>query len=166
MLFRSYQEIKGNWRFKLKDESDFTITAQVDRIEVDQNGRAYVFDYKTGRVPTNAQVKAGWSPQLTLEAAMVEAGAFEEFGHKDVSRAAYIGLKPGGKIQWLEWKDQVNLAEVVARHHEEVINLLTQFRDETTPYLSRPYAFLNSDIGDYDYLSRVLEWSRGGGDEG
>ena len=161
-----YQEIKGNWRFKLKDESDFTITAQVDRIEVDQNGRAYVFDYKTGRVPTNAQVKAGWSPQLTLEAAMVEAGAFEEFGHKDVSRAAYIGLKPGGKIQWLEWKDQVNLAEVVARHHEEVINLLTQFRDETTPYLSRPYAFLNSDIGDYDYLSRVLEWSRSGGDEG
>ena len=161
-----FQEIKGSWRFKLKDGSDFTITAQADRIEVDQNGSAYVFDYKTGRVPTNAQVKAGWSPQLTLEAAMIEAGAFSEVGHKHVSHAAYFGLKSGGKIQWLEWKDQTDLAEVVARHREEVINLLTQFRDETTPYLSRPYAFLNSDIGDYDYLARVLEWSRGGGDEG
>ena len=161
-----FQEIKGSWRFKLKDGSDFTITAQADRIEVDQNGSASVFDYKTGRVPTNAQVKAGWSPQLTLEAAMIEAGAFREVGHKHVSHAAYFGLKSGGKIQWLEWKDQTDLAEVVARHRQEVINLLTQFRHETTPYLSRPYAFLNSDIGDYDYLARVLEWSRGGGDEG
>lgn len=161
-----FQEIKGSWYLKLKDGSDFTITAQADRIEVDQNGRAFVFDYKTGRVPTNAQVKAGWSPQLTLEAAMVEAGAFKEVGHKYVSRAAYIGLKPGGKIQWLEWRDQIDFTEIVACHRDEVINLLSQFRDETTSYLSRPYAFLNSDIGDYDYLARVREWSRGGGDEG
>ena len=161
-----FQEINGIWRFKLKDGSDFTITAQADRIEVDQDNIACVYDYKTGRVPTNAQVKAGWSPQLTLEAAMVEAGAFKEVGYKCVSRAAYIGLKSGGRIQWLEWKDQTDFAAIVARHREEVINLLTQFRDEATPYLSRPYAFLNSDIGDYDYLARVLEWSRSGGEEG
>jgi ATP-dependent helicase/nuclease subunit B len=161
-----FQEIKGSWCFKLKDASDFTITAQADRIEVDQENLAYVFDYKTGRVPTNAQVKAGWSPQLTLEAAMVEAGAFKDIGAKGVSRAAYIGLKAGGKTQWLDWKGQEDFAEIVARHRSEVIELLSQFRDEATPYLSRPYVFLNSDVSDYDYLARVLEWSRSGGDEG
>ena len=97
---------------------------------------------------------------------MVEAGAFKDIGAKGVSLAAYIGLKAGGKTQWLDWKGQEDFAEIVARHRSEVIELLSQFRDEATPYLSRPYVFLNSDVSDYDYLARVLEWSRSGGDEG
>jgi len=160
-----FQEIKGQWRLSLHDDSSFLITAQADRIEVDATQKAYVFDYKTGRVPTNAQVKAGWSPQLTLEAAMIEAGAFSEVGAKVVHGAAYVGLKGEGKTQWLEWRGEATFQDVVARHREDVRQLLSQFRDQDTPYLSRPYVFLRSDSGDYDYLARVPEWSRSGGDE-
>ena len=41
------------------------------------------------------QVGAGFSPQLTLEAAMIEAGAFEAIGARAVAGAAYVRL--GGK---------------------------------------------------------------------
>jgi ATP-dependent helicase/nuclease subunit B len=43
------------------------------------------------------------------------------------------------------------------------VTLLDQFRDETTPYPSRPFVEFASLYGDYDHLARVKEWSRDGG---
>jgi ATP-dependent helicase/nuclease subunit B len=157
-------EIFGEMALTLSDESLFHLTAIADRIEVDEEGQAYVFDYKTGAPPTNKQVKVGWSPQLTLEAAMIEAGAFAEVGARDVAGAAYIGLGKGGKTQWLEWKD-ASFADIVATHRTQLQELLSQFRDESMPYASRPHPAFLSDVGDYDHLARVKEWMRGGGGE-
>ncbi|MFO1124708.1 MAG: double-strand break repair protein AddB [Methylocystis sp.] len=156
-------ETRGEMALTLADASLFRVTAIADRIEVDGEGDAYVFDYKTGAPPTNKQVKAGWSPQLTLEAAMIEAGAFSEVGARHVAGAAYIGLRNGGKTQWLEWKD-AGFADVVAAHRAQLQALLSQFRDEKTPYASRPHPAFLSDVGDYDHLARVKEWMRGGGE--
>ncbi|KAF0119609.1 MAG: Double-strand break repair protein AddB, partial [Methylocystaceae bacterium] len=83
-------ETRGEIALALTDGTIFRLTAIADRIEVDREGQAYVFDYKTGAPPSKKQVKAGWSPQLTLEAAMIEAGAFEKIGVRPVSGAAYI----------------------------------------------------------------------------
>ena len=71
-------ETRGEMALALADGTTFRLTAIADRIEIDREGQAYVFDYKTGAPPSNKQVKVGWSPQLTLEAAMIEAGAFED----------------------------------------------------------------------------------------
>ncbi|MGJ0620249.1 MAG: double-strand break repair protein AddB [Methylocystis sp.] len=157
-------EISGEMPLTLADASLFRVTAIADRIEVDREGQAYVFDYKTGAPPTNKQVKAGWAPQLTLEAAMIEAGAFSEIGARHVDGAAYIGLGKGGATQWLKWTD-ANFADIVATHRAQLGELLSQFRDESMPYASRPYPAFRSDIGDYDHLARVKEWMRGGGEE-
>ncbi len=156
-------ETRGAWRLPLEDGSTFTLTAVADRIEVDPHGRAYVFDYKTGAPPSVKQVGAGWAPQLTLEAAMVEAGAFADVGVHPVGGAAYVGLKDGGDTQWLNWKDR-GFADVVATHRVEVEKMLSQYRASATPYPSRPFVAFVSGVGDYDHLARVKEWSRGGGD--
>ncbi|WP_048861698.1 PD-(D/E)XK nuclease family protein, partial [Acidisphaera rubrifaciens] len=53
----------------------FVLHGRADRIE--RHGETLtVLDYKTGHVPHQSQVELGYSPQMTLLAAMAEAGAF------------------------------------------------------------------------------------------
>lgn len=158
-----HMEASGAWPITLGDGSEFLLTAKADRIEI-VGHEAFVFDYKTGKPPTNREVQAGWSPQLTLEAAMIATGAFASIGAHPVSGGAYVGLGSGGATQWLSWKD-TSFADVVAKHRDECLDMLTQFRDGDTPYPSRPYVARVKFEGDYDHLARVKEWSRGG-DEG
>ena len=154
-----FMETGGSWTFPLADGSLFTLTAKADRIEVDPNGEAYVFDYKTGAPPTQKQVEAGFSPQLTLEAAMIEAGAFREIGARRVAGAAYVGLKDGGKTQPIKASP---FSDLVEKHRAQLVVMLSQFRQPGTPYPSRPYVAMTSHAGDYDHLARVKEWMRGG----
>lgn len=156
---RIFMEIGGAWTFPLRDGSHFTLTAKADRIEVDPAGEAHVFDYKTGTPPTHKQVEAGFSPQLTLEAAMIEAGAFKPVGVRRVASAAYVSLKNGGKTQSVK---AASFSGLVASHREQLVELLSQFREAATPYPSRPFVALTAYKGDYDHLARVQEWSRGG----
>lgn len=159
-----HMEASGAWNVTLGDGSSFLLTAKADRIEI-VGQEAFIFDYKTGKPPTNSQVQAGWSPQLTLEAAMIEAGAFKDIGPHQVVNGAYVGLKDGGGTQWLKCEKGVTFADVVSKHRGELVDMLTQFRDAATPYPSRPYVASTKYEGDYDHLARVKEWSRGG-DEG
>ena len=159
-----FVETRGEWTTPLADGSQFVLTAVADRIERDASGQGFVFDYKTGAPPTKEQVRVGWSPQLTLEAAMLEAGAFRGVGVCKAEGAAYVGLKNGGKTTWLGWND-APFADMVADHRAQLANLLSQFRDPATPYPSRPYVAFVSGVGDYDHLARVKEWTRGGGDD-
>ncbi|MEK4035164.1 double-strand break repair protein AddB [Methylocystis sp. IM3] len=159
-----HMEKSGEWVVTLADGALFSLTAKADRIEVDAQGEASVFDYKTGDPPSKPQVLAGWSPQLTLEAAMIEAGAFPEIGARPVAGAAYVGLKNGGKTQQLSWKE-ISFSDVVAKHSGELVRMLSQYRDPATPYPSRPYVAFVRHEGDYDHLARVKEWARGGGDD-
>ncbi|PPD42710.1 MAG: double-strand break repair protein AddB [Methylocystis sp.] len=154
-----FMETGGSWTFPLADGSHFTLTAKADRIEVDPAGEAFVFDYKTGAPPTQKQVEAGWAPQLTLEAAMIEAGAFKEIGARPVSGAAYVGLKNGGKTQHIKASP---FSDLVADHRAQLVTMLSEYRQPKTPYPSRPFVALTSHAGDYDHLARVKEWSRGG----
>ena len=52
----------------------FKLSARADRIDVLRSGGARLIDYKSGAPPTAKEVKAGFSPQLTLEAAMLRPG--------------------------------------------------------------------------------------------
>ena len=52
------------------------LIGRADRIERRADGALAILDYKTGTPPTQKEVDAGLAPQLLLEAAMAEAGAF------------------------------------------------------------------------------------------
>ncbi len=159
-------EERGDWSFTLLDGTTFRLTGFADRIEVDIEGRAAVFDYKTGAPPSNKQVCSGLAPQLTLEAAMIEAGAFKAVGAHQVDCAAYvpIGGAGAGDPLWIKPKD-MSFAALVAEHKAQLRNLLNQFRNPERSYPSRPFVAFASRYGDYDHLARVKEWSRNGGGE-
>ena len=74
-LSHIYSEVEGRYVFPLADGSSFTLSGTADRIEARTDVTLALVDYKTGRIPSLKQVRAGFSPQLTLEAAMAEHGA-------------------------------------------------------------------------------------------
>ncbi len=160
-----YVEEKGEWSFPLFDGSSFRLTAVADRIEIDAKGVAFLFDYKTGAPPSDKQVHVGFAPQLTLEAAMLEAGAFGGVGIRQVDAAAYVQVREDGDARWIKPKDGMRFRELAAKHSEDLRALLNQFRDEKLPYPSRPFVTLTAREGDYDHLARVKEWSRDGGED-
>ena len=55
----------------------FVLTARTDRIELTRDGRAHILDYKTGKAPSEKMVRTGFSPQLTLTAAIVAHGVVD-----------------------------------------------------------------------------------------
>ncbi len=157
-------EERGTLPITLADGSTFKLTAYADRIESTADGRVTLIDFKTGVVPTAKTVRAGFAPQLSLEAAMVERGGFTTLGTGAlVEAAAYVKLEAGEAVPMpLAWKDR-SFAEVVAEHFDGLVDLLNTFRDPGTGYPSRPYPQYASRYGDYDHLARVKEWTLGGG---
>jgi ATP-dependent helicase/nuclease subunit B len=122
-----------------------------------------VLDYKTGAPPTKKMVEVGFAPQLTLEAAMAERGAFADIdaGAK-VAAGVYVKLMgaDGGKDSALDFKER-SFSEVASEHFAQLVNYLSSFRNEETGYPSRPYPQYASRYNDYDHLARVKEWSAG-----
>jgi ATP-dependent helicase/nuclease subunit B len=169
---RIWVELDGRLEIPLRDGSIFRLTARADRIERLRDGGAALIDYKTGAPPGLAEVRVGFAPQLTLEAAILARGGFAEIGTLEATAATYLKLggADGGFVRELKFKDE-SFAEVVERHFAGAKDLLEQFRDEQTPYLSRPFPKFAGRGGDYDHLARVSEWSAtggfasGGGDE-
>ena len=71
-------EIRGEIPIPLDNERIFILSARADRIERRNDGSFAILDYKTGQPPTGKQVRMGLSPQLTLEAAILREGGFED----------------------------------------------------------------------------------------
>ena len=70
-------EIRGEHEIKL-EKGSFRLRGIADRIELGNDGRYTIFDYKTGSARTEPQVRTGLAPQLTLEAAILRQGGFPE----------------------------------------------------------------------------------------
>jgi len=157
-------ELGGRLEIPLRDSAIFTLTARADRIEQWHDGGAALIDYKTGAPPGVPEVQVGFAPQLTLEAAMLARGGFKDIGPLEASTAFYLKLggADGGFTRELKFKDE-SFHDVVERHFAGLKALVEQFADETTPYLSRPFAKFAGRGDDYDHLARVKEWSATGG---
>ncbi len=142
---------------------DFTLTARADRIDALAGGGLSIIDYKTGTIPTFKQDKSGFSPQLSLEAAMASKGCFEGLDAKDVEELAYIKLS-GGRIPGKETALKQDVGETAADSLSGLTKLIATFDFPETPYRSRPRPMFENRYGDYDHLARVKEWSSGDGE--
>src|SRR5690606_15646874 len=71
-------------------ETGVTITVKSDRLDMTPDGRAVIYDYKTGTPPSVKQ-QSVFDKQLLLSAALVEQGAFEPLGSPAVAGASFIG---------------------------------------------------------------------------
>jgi double-strand break repair protein AddB len=130
----------------------FTLTAKADRIDIDPQGRALIYDYKTGTPPTSKQQKE-YDKQLLLTAAMVERGDFDDLGPMPVRRAAYIGMGSKPDLRDAPLDDEPT-AQVMAN----LASLIAAYESEDMGYVALRSAFLTRVRGDYDQLARHGEW--------
>jgi ATP-dependent helicase/nuclease subunit B len=145
-------------------ELAFTVSAKADRIEVG-GGQVHVIDFKTGAAPSAKQVRTGFSPQLTLTAAIAARGGFGPEAAGSVGELIYVrisGREPAGAIDLIE-DDAPALADGAL---EGLKALVTRFDDPGQPYRSRTAPkFVKTYASDYDHLARVREWSAGDEDD-
>ncbi len=160
-------EIAGRHEFTLADGSRFALTARADRLEIGQGGAVTLVDYKTGQPPGRDEIRVGFAPQLTLEAAMARRGAFGLPAGLAAIDALYLKLggPDGGKQKPVAFKNE-SFMDVAERHFVDLIDLLNQFRDAETPYPPRPFPKFAKAYNAYDHLARLKEWSLGGEAEG
>lgn len=149
------------------NEAGMTLAGYADRVDLLREGLADILDFKTGSYPSQRQAHTLLTPQLALEAALLERGAFQAFGKRRPGDLAYVRLKPDGTVAHqsiLSIKGSLKgggqLAEEAWARLQE---LLAHYQVEENGYLSRSLPFREGATdGDYDHLARVLEWAAGG----
>ena len=145
----------------------FKLTTRADRIEPLRDGSFAILDSKTGSTPTETQVRTGLSPQLTLEGAILRAGAFKDVEPGSLCQFAYVSLRgrdPAGDELAIEFKEGTP-DQHADRALAKLKGIIERFEDVQTPYRALVSPMWKNRYGDYDHLARVAEWSAGGEDE-
>ena len=145
----------------------FTVTAKADRIEPTAEGLAHILDYKTGAAPSKKQVETGFSPQLTLTAAILREGGFPDIGPREPGDLTYLrvtGRKPAG-VEEVRAAAGTDSQEAAIKALNGLRALVERYDNPNQPYLSRVAPqFVHDHAGDYGHLARVFEWSTSGDD--
>lgn len=157
-------EIAGGIELTLADGSLFRLSAEVDRIERREDGALHLVDFKTGGVPQQKEIVAGYAPQLTLEAAMAAQGAFGAAFTGEVAGAVYAPLKPQPVEEARAGGKGVDFPRLAQDHLDAARALLSAYRDPDTAYVSEPAAGFEPKHSKVRHLARVKEWSATGGE--
>jgi ATP-dependent helicase/nuclease subunit B len=149
----------------------FSVSAKADRIEITPDGLAHVLDYKTGQAPSVRMVETGFSPQLTLTAAILARGGFDGLGAHEPGELTYIqvtGRTPAGKVEVRAAPNGDGDKVLVSRYAvnaavDGLTELIRRYRDPERGYISRiAPQFVKLYRSEYDHLARVFEWSTSG----
>jgi ATP-dependent helicase/nuclease subunit B len=159
-----HAEKKGEWRFPALD--GFVLVGKADRLDVKRDGTLEIIDFKTGGVPAPADMRNFDAPQLLLEAAMANAGVFEDIGARPSSELTYIkiGLGPAA-FQVTPFRLPKGMAmmdavdEIVRRMQRHVDTFLLHDLPMTARVRPRVETGRKSWPGDYDHLARTDEWT-------
>jgi ATP-dependent helicase/nuclease subunit B len=157
---RVLPEIDGLWSFDAP-AGPFSVAGRADRVELRADGRVAILDYKTGKAPNPKDVRHGYAPQLLIEAAMAEAGAFPALPATMAAELTYWelqgGFEPGRAVAAVNEKEgDIAGATVFAR--DMFFDFVASFDDPARPYLARPHPDAAPRFSDYAHLARVAEW--------
>lgn len=143
----------------------FRLSAKADRIEADPAGFGHILDYKTGRAPSQKVVDAGFSPQLTLTAAILAHGTFEDVGRLKPGELTYLeitGRRPAGREE-VRASAGDESHEAAERALAGLRTLIARYWAPDQPFVSRTAPqFVHQYASGYDHLARVFEWSTSG----
>jgi ATP-dependent helicase/nuclease subunit B len=160
-IAKIYAEIGGRLDIPIGTRT-FRLTVRADRIERLKGGDYTILDYKTGAAPSEKQVRTGFAPQLTLEAAMVRGGGFADIAAgARIARLVYVtlrGAEQAGEEKEIAFKDGTpdsRADNALLRLQEHAI----RFENEAEPYRSLVHPMWKYRYSDYDHLARVKEWS-------
>ena len=156
---KSISEVKGRLTVD-GPAGNFVLSAKADRINVLSAGGFEIIDYKTGAVPKQGDVNLGFSPQLALEAAILQAGGFESVPAGLVEHLAYWRLS-GGETPGKEHPLPGDIGALSASALDGLRALVAAFDDPATPYAATPRPEWAPRYNDYTHLARTFEWSSG-----
>ena len=161
---KTHTEVPGTLEI-ISRQGKFTLIAKADRVDELEDGTISIIDYKTGQPPSGTDISLGFAPQLPLEAAIAQAGGFSGVAGAPVTLLEFWQLSGGAPAgeRRPAGKEIQGLAEAALRG---LTDLVTQFDNPETPYLSQPDPSHTPRWSDYTHLARVLEWSsiEGGSD--
>ncbi len=164
-IARSFGEVKGELVLP-GPAGPFTLSARADRIDIGEDGRLFIYDYKTGRIgPRLNAARQGTAPQLPLEGLIAGHGGFAAIaasgGAASVATLAYIsawgGEKPG------EEGALGDIETLMEDAREGLAHLIALFDDPATPYRAQRRAAFSQlwEYDDYAHLARFDEWATG-----
>ena len=158
------------------EDFPYRLTDNVRFADLDPNGHVnnavYATYFETGRVtlmkdhtrglvPSAKDVELGFSPQLSLEAAIAAGGGFAGVAAAPVASLEYwrlSGGEPAGEII-APAKDEASLRALAAAAWQGFADLVARFDDAATPYRAVPRPEKAPRYSDYAHLARVKEWS-------
>jgi ATP-dependent helicase/nuclease subunit B len=133
----------------------FTLSGTADRIDRRADGTLAVIDYKTGVIPRTEDIALGFAPQLALEAAMAEGGAFGKLAGK-VAALEYWRLagRDGGEIKPVK----ADAATLIAQARDGFEALVARYDSAGKTYPASPRPARAARFNDYVQLARTQEW--------
>lgn len=133
-------------------EADFTLSCRADRIDTSDDNEAFLYDYKSGGMPTKKQQQS-FDLQLLLQAAMIERGAFDKIGKIRTARAEFVGI--GANTACVAAPlDELPTDQI----WDDFVGLLNKWRQKERGYTARLALFTENEAGYYDHLARFGEW--------
>lgn len=148
-----HNEVCGKFIYQAKG-GDFALEARADRVEETVDGKINIIDYKTGTIPSKPSVKAGYSPQLSVEAIIAENGGFPPVRKGKIGKLSYWKIND----KTVDFNEEES-AEALKNAEKRIRSLIEVFDDDSTPYYSHPNPSQTSSNHDYEHLSRYSEWS-------
>jgi ATP-dependent helicase/nuclease subunit B len=133
----------------------FTLSGTADRIDRRSDGTLAVIDYKTGVIPRTEDIALGFAPQLALEAAMAEGGAFGKLEGK-VKALEYWRLagRDGGEIKPVK----ADVSALIADARAGLAALVALYDRADKAYPASPRPARAARFNDYVQLARTQEW--------
>jgi ATP-dependent helicase/nuclease subunit B len=158
-------ERKGEWTFPTLQ--NFVLVGKADRIDERADGLLEILDFKTGAVPSPADMKAYDAPQLLLEAALARAGIFPDVPPRDTAALTYlkIGLGPlAFKVQQFSLRKGMPLMAAVDEIERRLQGHVETFLlrgDLPMAARIRPRVSTGRKLrpGEFDHLARTDEWT-------
>ncbi len=146
----------------------FRLTGTADRIERRGGQAIAILDFKTGKPPSERQVRSGLSPQMSLQGLIAQRGGYGKLaGSVSVEALTYIRFGAQFKVDEIGQKagtgknelDPKPIAEIIDEAEQGLIRLLTAFADPAKVYLSAPQPERVTFWSDYTRLARRPEWA-------
>lgn len=131
---------------------DFTLEGRADRIDLTFDGKAVIYDYKTG-VLSSQKVRRHFDKQLALLAAIAHQGGFAALSTTHVHEVAYIGLGSDPKKEG----EQYSPADL-DKIWDDLASLIGEYMTESKGFSARRAVHETRWEQDYDHLARYGEW--------
>lgn len=158
-------ERKGSIQLNIAG-NPFTLSGTADRMEKRIGGGLAILDFKSGKPPSEKQVRSGLSPQMPLQGLIATRGGYDGIP-ENTKVDALTYLQFGTKFEVREIGEAnsrakleaIEMADLISETERGLIKLLTQFANPDHPYLSAPRPERVAYESDYTRLARRDEWT-------